>query len=442
MNTRYHIAETATGTGGFGRIDKAKDTLLERTVAIKMLDPLFKESPSTEDKERFKREAKTLATLSHPNIPAIYDVLFPETSGEFKLIFEWISGQTMREFLDEKGVMSLEQIKKWFANICSALTHAHQQGIIHRDIKPANLIITPNQESCYLVDFGIALRQSDWQRLTPSNYPIGTPGYMSPQQQKGLDTDASDDVYSLGIVLYECLSGHLPLVGEYQALNTLNEAIPSAIDDLILNCLREDKTLRLNSAKGFFQKLTEALQPHTTFKEILSRGSLSEIQALLSEIESQQYAKLKIGQRLFLMAKLKHIIKLDQVDMRNAITSLLSELIRVGHQSREKDYAYIIQQSLEYGYKKAYNGTTPTRAHQIRTALNQIALECQAPAHKILSKQTLVFIENFTQNQINKKEKLHDLTILLQNLLINDYCAEEYAERLGGYLEKMMDFND
>jgi len=276
MNTRYQIREASAGEGGFGRIDKAKDMLLDRYVALKILDPLFKESPSQEDKERFKREAKTLASLSHPNIPAIYDVLFPETDGEFKLIFEWIEGMTVRRFLDERGVMSLEQISRWFANICSALAHAHRKGIIHRDIKPSNLIITTNEESCYLVDFGISLRQSDWQRLTPSSQPIGTPGYMSPQRQRGEEPEACDDVYSLGIVLYECLSGRLPGVGEYQALNTLNEAIPPAIDDLILSCLRENKALRLSSATDFFLKLTKALQPHASFAEILSRGSLSE----------------------------------------------------------------------------------------------------------------------------------------------------------------------
>jgi serine/threonine protein kinase len=175
---------------------------------------------------RFSREAKTLASLSHPHIPAIYDVVFPENNGEFKLIFEWIEGITVREFLNTRGVMSLEQISKWFANICSALEHAHRNGIIHRDIKPANLVITTDMEACYLVDFGVSLRQSDLQRLTPSNYLVGTPGYISPEQQKGEELDASSDIYSLAIVLYECLAGQLPRVGEYHALNTINVAVP------------------------------------------------------------------------------------------------------------------------------------------------------------------------------------------------------------------------
>jgi serine/threonine protein kinase len=440
MNTRYQIIAAATGEGGFGRIDKAKDTVLERYIALKTLDPLFKESPSPEDKERFKREAKTLANLSHPNIPAIYDVVFPETNAEFKLIFEWIEGKTMRRFLDERGVMSLEQIKKWFANICSALTHAHNKGIIHRDIKPANLIITTNEESCYLVDFGISLRQSDWQRLTPSSYPVGTPGYMSPQQQRGEEVDASDDVYSLGMVLYECLSGHLPTVGEYNALNTFNEIIPPAIDELVLSCLREDKVRRLSSAAAFFQELTEALQPYANFSETLSHASLYEIQAALNQMDSGRYAELPTGQRLFLMATIKDLIKLDQFNMRNAVASLLSELVRVGHQTREKDYAFVIEQSLIYGYEKQYNsrwiGNTQTKE-----SLNRVAKECQQPAHKILSEELLKFIESAEQFEAKEKWYYQELKIFLRNLLINIHCADKHAELLSEYLEKVNDLS-
>ncbi len=436
MNTRYQIREASAGEGGFGRIDKAKDMLLDRYVALKILDPLFKESPSQEDKERFKREAKTLASLSHPNIPAIYDVLFPETDGEFKLIFEWIEGMTVRRFLDERGVMSLEQISRWFANICSALAHAHRKGIIHRDLKPSNLIITTNEESCYLVDFWISLRQSDWQRLTPSSQPIGTPGYMSPQRQRGEEPEACDDVYSLGIVLYECLSGRLPGVGEYQALNTLNEAIPPAIDDLILSCLRENKAQRLSSATDFFQELTKALQPHASFAEILSRGSLYETQTALSQIDSHQYAKLPAGQKVLMIAKMKDLIEIDQLNTRSAIALLLSELVRVGYRTRAKDYTFVIGQSLDYGYEKQSNGIGIGNT-QLRESLNNVAIECDESAHQIISEVLLSFLESL--ETIDGKERWYyqDIKILLQNLLANTKCADEYAEPLGTHLEKV-----
>ena len=441
MNTRYQIREASAGEGGFGRIDKATDIILDRYVAVKVLDPLFKESPSLEDKERFKREAKTLASLSHPNIPAIYDVLFPETDGEFKLIFEWIDGMTVRRFIDEKGVMSLSQIKKWFANICSALAHAHRKGIIHRDIKPSNLIITTNEESCYLVYFGISLRQSDWQRLTPSSQPIGTPGYMSPQRQRGEVPDESDDVYSLGMVLYECLSGRLPGVGEYQALNTFNEAIPPAIDELIRSCLRENKAQRLRSATDFFQELTNALQPHASFAEILSRGSFYEIQAALSQMTSHSYAELKVGQRIFLIIKLQELIKSDQSHNRNVVASLLSEQVRVGTQIPEQeDYAFVIAQSLDYGYEKQYNGTRRGNV-QIREALNQVATEPYAPALRLLSEAVFSFIQNIDPKATKEKWYYSDLQILLQNLLVNPHGRDEDAKRLGEQLKRMINFS-
>lgn len=442
MNTRYQIVETSTGEGGFGRIDKALDTVLERYVALKILEPLFKESPSSADKERFKREAKTLASLSHPYIPAIYEVQFPENDHdeEFKLIFEWIEGKTVRQFLDEKGVMSLEQVKKWFAHICWALDHAHHIGIIHRDIKPSNLIITTNMQACYLVDFGISLRQSDWQRLTPSSYPMGTPGYMSPEQQRGETLDTSSDIYSLAIVLYECLSGKLPSMGEYNALNTLNEAIPPAIDELILACLREEQMRRVTNAANFFQELTNALQPHASFSEILSRGSLYEIQAALSQIDSQRYAALPLGQRLLMMGRIKDLIEIDQFTLRSAVASLLSELVRVGYRTREKDYAYVIEQSLDYGYEKQSNGTWIGHS-QIRETLNQVAIECHELAHRIITEKLLFFLGNLETIEAKDKGYYHDLKILLQNLLANVHCADEYAEQLSEYFDKVSQLN-
>jgi serine/threonine protein kinase len=435
MKTRYQIIESGAGEGGFGRIDKAFDMILERNIAMKILDPLFKESPSPQDTMRFSREAKTLASLSHPHIPAIYDVVFPENNGEFKLIVEWIEGITVREFLNTRGVMSLEQISRWFANICSALEHAHRHDIIHRDIKPANLVITTDMEACYLVDFGVSLRQSDLQRLTPSNYLVGTPGYLSPEQQKGEELDASSDIYSLAIVLYECLAGQLPRVGEYHALNTINVAVPPTIDDLVLRCLG-DKAQRLNSASDFYKELTKALQPYGSLAEILSHGSIHEIQAALIKMEPRNYAELPIGQQLLIISNVKELIEVDQFNMRSAVASLLSELVRVGYQSRESDYAFVIEHSYHYGYEKQYNGQRLGNS-QLRDSLNQVATISQQSAHQILSEKLLFFLKNL--GSLEKKEKwyYHDLKNLLRNLLANPYCAANDAERLVECLEKV-----
>ena len=217
MDSRYQIEMKDAGQGGYGRIDKARDSTLERWIAIKTLDPLFKDAPSSEDKDRFKREAKFLASLTHTNIPAVYDVIFPDDGSEFKILFQWIEGITLRDYLKDKGVLSLDQVRHWFSNICSALTHAHALGIIHRDIKPSNLIVTNELESCYLVDFGIALKTSDLSRLTGGT-PLGTPGYMSPEQERGEELNSVSDIFSLGVVLYECLAGSKPTIGKKSSL--------------------------------------------------------------------------------------------------------------------------------------------------------------------------------------------------------------------------------
>jgi serine/threonine-protein kinase len=160
MDQRYRVEQAAVGEGGYGRIDKAFDTTLERPVAIKTLDPLFKTALTDADIERFRREARSLAQLSHPSIPAIYDVQFSPETSEFRIIFEWVDGRNLREHLQERGVLDLNDARQNFALICSALTHAHTKGIIHRDIKPANVIFSEAAGTCYLVDFGIALRHS------------------------------------------------------------------------------------------------------------------------------------------------------------------------------------------------------------------------------------------------------------------------------------------
>ena len=124
-------------------------------------------------------------------------------------------------------------MKSWFHQIASALDHAHALGIVHRDIKPANIIIKPDHDTAYLVDFGIALTAEDAKKLTKSGFAIETPGYMSPEQSAGEVVDQRADIYSLGVTLYETLSGEAIPVGQYLDLSSANEAVPPEIDTLI-----------------------------------------------------------------------------------------------------------------------------------------------------------------------------------------------------------------
>jgi len=182
MNDRFTFQQEPHASGGFAKIIKGRDNALERDVALKKLDPLVKEFPEA-DVERFRREARILAKLSHPNIPAIYDVDF--APGRFSIIFQFVEGKTLHDLIEQEGACQLSEVRSWFHQIASALDHAHSLGIIHRDIKPTNIIVKPDREAAYLVDFGIALTAEEAKKLTKSGFVIGTPGYMSPEQQSG-----------------------------------------------------------------------------------------------------------------------------------------------------------------------------------------------------------------------------------------------------------------
>lgn len=225
--SRYEVIDANHGEGGFGKISKQRDTILDRIVAVKQLRLLN----DVEARERFLREAKTLARLNHPNIPAIYDIKYDES--QMFIYFAFVEGRSLREHVQHETVPSLDLTRRWFTQVAAALDHAHGRGIVHRDIKPDNIIVSENEENATTVDFGIALTADDVKKLTKVGYAIGTPAYMSPEQANGEDLDRRSDIYSLGITLYETLAGHLPNPGGYQSLADANEAIPPAIDDLI-----------------------------------------------------------------------------------------------------------------------------------------------------------------------------------------------------------------
>jgi serine/threonine-protein kinase len=175
---RYEVITEAHGEGGFGCIAKKRDKFLDRLVAVKQLKVLGEEA-----RERFRREAKALAKMGHPHIPAIYDVKFSDDRME--IYFAFVEGRPLREIIKAGAIPSLDRARRWFTQVAAALEHAHSRGSVHRDVKPDNIIVSDDDSNALLVDFGIALPADDVTKLTGSGYVIGTPAYMSPEQSNG-----------------------------------------------------------------------------------------------------------------------------------------------------------------------------------------------------------------------------------------------------------------
>ncbi|MEP6922831.1 MAG: serine/threonine-protein kinase [Pyrinomonadaceae bacterium] len=203
----YQIVEKI-GEGGMGAIYKCVDLMLERTVAIKVLRSELTDDASIV--ERFRREAKALARLNHPNITGVYN--FFTHNNEYLIVLEYIDGQNLEQILAKKGKVSYENAYQTFSQITNALSFAHQQGIVHRDIKPANIMETADGK-IKVTDFGIA-RILGAKALTQIGRGPGSAYYASPEQIHALeDLDARSDIYSLGILLFQVLSGTLPFLG-------------------------------------------------------------------------------------------------------------------------------------------------------------------------------------------------------------------------------------
>ena len=269
----YKITEKI-GEGGMGAVFKGIDMMLEREVAIKMLRPELASQP--EIVERFRSEAVTLAKLNHPNIATLFSFL--RQGEDFFMVMEFVRGQTLDNLVRRYGAMPSDKALALFCQALEGIDHAHRMGIIHRDIKPANMMLTENG-TLKVMDFGIA-RVLGTSRMTRQGNIVGTIAYMSPEQVRGQETDARSDIYSLGILLYEMLTGRVPFASdsEYDLMRMQIESapqpprvfsaqIPPSVERAIMRALAKRPDARFQGASEFRQSL---LGPTATGAPVVS----------------------------------------------------------------------------------------------------------------------------------------------------------------------------
>jgi beta-lactam-binding protein with PASTA domain/tRNA A-37 threonylcarbamoyl transferase component Bud32 len=263
---RYQIVKHLA-RGGMADVFEAEDLLLNRRVAIKVLHANFASDQAFV--ARFRREAQAAANLSHPNIVAIYD--WGQEGGTYFMVMELIRGQTLRQIVKTKGPLLPRRAAEIAAETSAALSIAHQHGVYHRDIKPGNIMITEDG-TVKVTDFGIARALDDSEELTRTGAVIGTATYFSPEQAQGLPADERSDIYALGIVLYEMLSGKAPFTGEspvavaYQHVSTMpapvrevNPEVPPEIAAVAEHAIAKDPANRYQSAEAFRDDLLRYL---------------------------------------------------------------------------------------------------------------------------------------------------------------------------------------
>lgn len=257
------LVESQLGQGGMGAVYKARELTLDRYVALKIVpDARRHESQFV---ERFRREARIAARLRHPRIVSVHEV---GTMGGFPYIsMDYIEGSTLRALVRRRGPLQAEDAMSVAVEICRAVGHAHSKGVIHRDLKPENVMVD-QEGDVFVMDFGLA-RATEERGLTESGVIMGTPFYMSPEQLAGEKLDERSDVYSIGLILYYCLTGadlfasegvtgvlakhatiHIEDVLESASL------LPSNLRDVVVSMLQEDRNMRTRSVKEVLERLT------------------------------------------------------------------------------------------------------------------------------------------------------------------------------------------
>jgi len=294
INNRYQISATIA-TGGMAVIYKAQDLMLERLVALKILKKELSDDLSFQN--RFRQEARASARLIHPNIVTTFDFGFDRE--RLFIVMEYVDGPELKQLISSGEKINITQALDLLKQACRGLEYAHQQGFVHCDIKPQNMLLTTNNV-LKITDFGISRALDTVTREEQADVVWGSPMYISPEQAAGRAPSPATDIYSLGVVAYEMLTGRLPFEADDAAelarlhrmemppvLTKLNSRIPSELNLIILRCLEKEPTERFNSA----QQLEEALGS-VDFTKVGASESVTDKSSILhNEVQKESAPK-------------------------------------------------------------------------------------------------------------------------------------------------------
>ena len=277
---RYELIEEL-GKGGMGRVYKVFDKKIKEEVALKILKPEITADEKTI--ERFSNELKFARKITHKNVGRMYDL--NEEEGIHYITMEYIAGEDLKSTINRVGQLSIGKSISISKQVCEGLVEAHRLGVVHRDLKPSNIMID-KEGNARIMDFGIA-RSLKAKGITREGMMIGTPEYMSPEQIEAIEVDQRSDIYSLGVILYEMLTGQLPFTAETplgiamkhkseipKSPRDLNTQIPEELSAVILNCMEKDKEKRYQSAEELLEELTKVEKKIPTTQRVIPQKKL------------------------------------------------------------------------------------------------------------------------------------------------------------------------
>jgi len=391
IDGRY-VVQKLIGEGGMANVYLAKDIILNRFVAVKILH----EQLAKQDRfiERFRREAEAVSSIIHPNVVEIYDVGQYENC--YFIVMEFLEGQTLKEYIKEKKFLSVSETISIMKQVCDGVDVAHKQGIVHRDLKPQNIFIR-RDGVIKIMDFGIAYQQ-DASPLTQTNAVMGSVHYLAPEQAKGESASIQTDIYSLGIVMYEMLTGHVPYTGD-SAVNIVlrhlretvpyvsekNEHVPQSVENIIIRATAKNPSDRYHSMDEMRHDLDTALnvermnEPRIYFDAYEDEATEKEIELLektneVDDVASRTTTEYKPESRKLNQKKLMMVIGVVLTVLILAGTSLylafsggktdVPDLVNKTIPEAEK---ILMEKKLKIGNKTEVNSETVEVGHIIST---------------------------------------------------------------------------